>query len=454
MQRKNKKFKKLYLLPIIFGVIFLIIASLGISREKRIFASQIDNIVKNEAVIVSQSLKGIIQSQIHMGRIDKNRLSYQLDSVLETTSVKYVKIENSVDKTVYEKGISPSGFTYKCNNKSADCGYDKSIFYYWTTVNLGEKPFPPPPSSKKNKRLIEAFDKEINLFPSNFYDFRGSTQKIIVGIDAKPFITQLHEENHKVLVTYLISCIAIIIFVLAWLYAIKNSKLKFELETEKNRSERLEELGLAAAGLAHEIKNPLGIIRGLGQKIVKTEKLDLIAEMAGKIIDESDITAERLSDFMNYAKHRHIKLEEIQLKSDLSDIIKLFEYDFEDKGIIFQASIEDIVILADREFLHQILINILLNSLKASQKNQMVKLSFFCEHGLGIFKVTDTGCGISKEIKDQLFKPYVSGFANGHGIGLAIVKKYVDELNWAISVTSDVGVGTEVVIKGIKIIGI
>jgi signal transduction histidine kinase len=441
------KFRKIYLLPIIIGLILFLGLSFWFYHERIITRKQTISIMHDESVVIKKALKGIIQSQMHRGRIDRMRLSFILNNVVDSKILKYVCIRNN-KRIIYESDHKVP-LNLKFTSKSGYKIYNK-IFYSWEISKYNKMPPPPPKNRKMFKFFMEHYYKGGNNI-DNSYDFSKSNQKIIIGIDATGFIKQIHEVNSKLALTYLISCIALIILITAWIYFIKNSKLKLEFASIKERTEKLEELGLASAGLAHEVKNPLGIIRGFAQRILKTDDIQTIHEMIYKIIDEADVTTERLSDFMNYAKHRAPLFEEISVRNDFFDTLEIFKYDLENKGISFETELDDIIIYADREFLNQIVINILMNCCNACKSGTSVKLIFRKIGNFAYLEIVDNGPGINGKLLKKIYKPYVSGSPKGHGIGLSIVKKLVEESGWNIDITSELDNGTNVKITNIEI---
>ena len=403
--------------------------------------------MRDEAVVINKALKGIIQSQMHKGRIARTRLGFIINNVVDSKILKYVCIRSN-KKIIYESNDTvPVNFKFK--GKSGYKIHNK-IFYYWSLDKYNNFP-PPPPNKKKQFRFFMEHYYNQGRDAVRSYDFSKSSQKIIIGIDANNFIRQIHEVNSKLALTYFFSCLALIILIMTWIYFLKNSRLKFELASVKERTEKLEELGLASAGLAHEIKNPLGIIRGFAQRISKSDDVGNIREMSYKIIDEADVTTERLSDFMNYAKHRAPVFEEISVRNDFFDTLEIFKYDFEDKCINFKTDLDDIIIEADKEFLNQIVINILMNCCNACKSGNSVKLTFNRLGSFACLEITDDGPGINEKLLNKIYKPYVSGSPKGHGIGLSIVKKLVEESGWSIDITSEVNNGTTVKINNVKI---
>ncbi len=235
---------------------------------------------------------------------------------------------------------------------------------------------------------------------------------------------------------------------------VRNRRLHQELLAATQRRIQVEELTLAAAGLAHETKNPLGIIRGLAQQIAADDADDTDArQKAEQIMEEADVTTARLGDFIRYAKMREPEFSEVNALPYLTEICELVRRDFESNGVTFELDLSDLRIIADREMLSQILLNLLNNCLKATESGSRVLIELQRERGnTACLTVSDTGLGISKDFLPFVFKPYMSRSRGGYGLGLAIVKRIVERSGWDISLESEEGKGTAIRITGVRVV--
>ena len=260
-------------------------------------------------------------------------------------------------------------------------------------------------------------------------------------------------EGGSLLLGLVLGCCGMTLLALAWSYSIRNRNLKLKLDAAKEREEHIEELSLAAAGLAHETKNPLGIIRGLAQRVAEEDIApEEVRDMARDIMEEADITTARLGDFMCYAKIREPEMAPVDTRAVVQRMTALLSRDFDDAGVSLEAKADDIKVLADSEMLSQALMNLLLNSLRATDKGGKVVLSVRkVSHSEAFVSVSDTGRGIPPELLPNIFKPYTARKAHGYGIGLAIVSKIVERSGWTISVESRLGEGTAITIEGVRL---
>lgn len=238
-----------------------------------------------------------------------------------------------------------------------------------------------------------------------------------------------------------------------WITGIRRRALAAMLASERTRSAHLEELGLAAAGLAHETKNPLGIIMGMAQQIASRPDIPADSRiMLEHIMDEVDKATSRLGNFMAFARQREANLETIDLRKLCAELEEILGPDFESNGVKLHNTVVALHIQADPALLRQILVNLLLNSLHASPAGTTVFMKTARKRNRLQLIITDQGHGIPADLFPEIFKPYISGSPTGHGLGLAIVKRLVEAHGWRIQATSPAGQGTTMTISGIHLV--
>jgi len=471
---KKNNLLKLYYKPIIFLLITISLATYFYINQLHYTKQEIIYSADREAKTITETLKGIIQSQTKRGRIAKGKLKQILDNVVKNTDLKYICIVNkgkiifkasdpSIKRQIFKrknkcKKLTDGCYFYSDSIHSSGKKVNKSRQINKRTVNnkilrnqkLATSNLDDNDASKFNKNTVKS-----NLRSNDIIYFGGKFQGIDIVFNGLPYIKRLKAETGKLLIAYISTCIAFLVLSAAWIYLIKNSKLKFEYSQLKAKSNRMEELNLSAAGLAHELKNPLGIIRGIAQRLQtlnnSNDNLE-IDKYSCNIIDEIDRATERLNYFLNFAKTKTPNLIHLHAVDFINEIIDIFSSDSITSQIKLDSEIDDIVIEADKEFLNQILVNLLLNSFKACTKSCTIKVTLKQLNNFAELSVIDDGSGINKSFIDDIFKPYVSGFSNGHGIGLAVVNKLVEESNWLIDVKSKLNHGTKIKINNIKIV--
>jgi signal transduction histidine kinase len=283
----------------------------------------------------------------------------------------------------------------------------------------------------------------------------GHPATLVVVLDAAQVVGKGVRHGSLLLTNLILACAGIAVLGLAVSLLLRNLKLHQDLDAVARKRGQAEELSLAAAGLAHETKNPLGIIRGLAQQIAENPNhSDQARQKARDIMEEADVTTSRLGDFLSFARLRQPELTQIDAAAHIASVCNLIREDFQGKNVQLALHVDDLRIMADSEMLSQIVLNLLLNSQKATEAGGKVTVSLRqAARRSAMLVVADTGRGIAPEALPNLFKPYGSKRAGGYGIGMAIVKKLVDESGWDIAVHSELGRGTEVRITGIEVSG-
>lgn len=245
--------------------------------------------------------------------------------------------------------------------------------------------------------------------------------------------------------------LAVFAFVAAWMQGIRSRALAARLRLEKTRRAHLEELSLVAAGLAHETKNPLGVIRGIAQRMLADEDRDP-DEAAEQIIDAADQAAGRLGEFINYARHRTPETCPVAASAVVERALGVLAGDAASLDVELAREVAAVHLLADEDMLVQVILNLVLNALQAATQGGRIRVAVMSESRGGLLVVEDDGPGIPAALADQVLKPYVTGRDGGHGMGLAIVRRIVEQHGWEIELDSAEGRGTRVSIHGIRVV--
>ena len=221
---------------------------------------------------------------------------------------------------------------------------------------------------------------------------------------------------------------------LAWRNLVKSSDLQIRLVRASELNTHLKEMNVAAAGLAHETRNPLNIIRGLAQMISKRpETPPEIQQKSREIIDEADKVAAQLNEFINYSRPREVRRSRVMLSSVVSEVVRTLSYDLEEKKIQLQVKGDQLIIEADEQLLRQTLFNLLLNAVQAVDGDGQIEVSVQKRDGSAAWlEVCDNGPGVPPERRSDIFKPYFTTQKTGTGLGLAVVQQIVLAHGWEI----------------------
>lgn len=229
-----------------------------------------------------------------------------------------------------------------------------------------------------------------------------------------------------------------------------------EMEEQVRRQERLATVGSLAAGIAHEIRNPLASLSGSIQ--VLQGDLDLNGDhrhLMNIVIRETDRLNTIITEFLEYARPKAALLERISLSSLLEETILLLKNsrDFNEKVSIVNGIDASVVMNGDPQRIRQVFWNLLLNSCEAMPVGGVITISASPNSGddrsqpIVEIIVSDTGRGISLEHLDKIFDPFFTTKADGTGLGLAIAYRIIEDHGGKIEVESEPGKGTSFRIK-------
>lgn len=241
----------------------------------------------------------------------------------------------------------------------------------------------------------------------------------------------------------------------AWRTLVKSSDLQIRLVRASELNTHLKEMNLAAAGLAHETRNPLNIIRGRAQMISKQP--DTAPEARQKsleIIDEADKVAAQLNEFINYSRPREVRRSVLALGSVVNEVVRALSYDLEEKKIALQVQGELLHIEADEQLLRQALFNLLLNAVQAVNGSGEIQVVAERRNATeASLEVRDNGPGVPPERRSEIFKPYFTTQKTGTGLGLAVVQQIVLAHGWEIECLPNQPAGAVFRITHLKVAG-
>jgi signal transduction histidine kinase len=230
------------------------------------------------------------------------------------------------------------------------------------------------------------------------------------------------------------------------------------LERELLHSERLASMGEIAAGLAHEINNPIGVILGLVQNILVEIDENHPYYNDLKIV-ESEIfrTNKVIKSLLEFAREPKPVIKEVNIIEVCRSSLNFLDYLFQEKGLIinFRPGTNIPKINGDQDQLKQVIVNILLNSLYATPEGGTLSLTVETEkmageRGLNYLRIeiSDTGAGISEEDLPHIFNPFFTTKGKkGSGLGLSICKRIIEGHGGTINIQSEVNKGTKCLIR-------
>ncbi len=240
----------------------------------------------------------------------------------------------------------------------------------------------------------------------------------------------------------------------------KNAELKVQMEQQMIVTERLASLGTLSTGVAHEINNPLAIIKesaGFMRLVLNKEEMKDIPrkEHLEKALDKIEIGVNRAKrithQLLGFVKKQEPVYSEINIEELVNETIELIAKNARDKGIVFVCDMESSgIIWSDAYQIRQVLLNLLTNAIHAidTKGGAITILLQDTETGVCLI-VKDTGKGIPKENHSKIFEPFFTTKPPdmGTGLGLYVTRGIIEKLGGTIEVESKVGHGTNFIIK-------
>jgi len=243
----------------------------------------------------------------------------------------------------------------------------------------------------------------------------------------------------------------------------RQSEQLSELEQQLRLADRLAVVGELTASLAHEVRNPLGAIRGAAE--ILRDELPPNArqsEFFDILVQETERLSAVLENYLNLARKQPHRISRFEVGDLLESIQRMLTAMARKTHVQLEMDVtgQPLWLMADPNQLRQILLNLVLNAIQAMPEGGTITLrarrvsetapdseSTPMRQNYIEISVEDQGSGIPEEIRDKIFKPFFTTKTEGTGLGLAIVKRLADENGWEIRVTSKSGQGTTVTVR-------
>ena len=187
-------------------------------------------------------------------------------------------------------------------------------------------------------------------------------------------------------------------------------------------------VGHLALGLAHEIRNPLSSIQMNMQMIRKRiEPSGILSENFSIVDGEIQRLNHLLNDVLDFARPRPLRLQKVELDVIVKRLLQLMSQRLAERGIRTETHIEaPLSLVCDPEQIHQVLLNLVLNAVEAMEgKDRRLEITAFSKEHQAVVRVSDSGAGIPKEKREQLFDPFYTTKTSGGGLGLSILQTIV-----------------------------
>ncbi len=220
------------------------------------------------------------------------------------------------------------------------------------------------------------------------------------------------------------------------------------LRTEIDRSQRLASIGRLAAGIAHEIRNPLSSIKGFATYFKERYKdVPEDQKIAEIMVQEVERLNRVIGQLLEFARPMNIRLKPTSMRILIQHSLKMIGGQAGEKNIKInpEISLEMDEALIDPDRINQVLLNLYLNAIEAMDDGGTLSVRLFGDDpGRVKIEISDTGVGIQKKDLEKIFDPYFTTKPSGTGLGLAIVHRIIEAHNGEVNVKSEQGKGTTV----------
>ncbi len=275
--------------------------------------------------------------------------------------------------------------------------------------------------NKELQSLMRNFNEVVDNLASLFYRLTNTAKEL--GTISKDFQLTTMEEALK---------------------QMDNIVESMKMNRELQKAEKMNAVGQLAASVAHEIRNPMTVVKGFLQIFHAKEHMSEEERTYIKLMIEEMNRAETIiNDYLSLAKpdvEQSKKIDGADLANKVIDL--MHSYAMLSKGIHFKKNIQQVYIEANNNELKQVLINILKNAIEAMKNGGTITINLYSTMNDGVFEIEDTGIGMTDEEVNRLGTAFYSLKEKGTGMGLMVCYQMVEQMKGRIEVQSEKGRGT------------
>jgi two-component system sensor histidine kinase HydH len=294
-----------------------------------------------------------------------------------------------------------------------------------------------------HQSIFEGFKREMDRLS-------GMQPILIVQLNFEEFSYPIRRQILQMVILLLVFGLVAVggLLSLLTLRGLKGSRLRLgKIEKELQRSERLAALGKMAAGVAHELRNPLSSIKGLAL-LLKSKSSDegSSVETADILVQEVERLNRSIEELLDYAKPAKLNKISLDINVVVEKTIQLVAMDMQAQGISLDSYLTEGLpeIMIDEDKLNQVFLNLFLNGIQAMADGGILTVSSIRRGDAIAVVIEDTGSGVAESDLGRVFDPYFTTKNDGTGLGLAMSSKIVEEHEGKIILTSGPGKGTRV----------
>ncbi|BFU92826.1 MAG: putative Histidine kinase [Nitrospira sp.] len=217
-------------------------------------------------------------------------------------------------------------------------------------------------------------------------------------------------------------------------------------QTELLHAEKLAGIGSFAAGIAHDMNNPLQLILGLAENLADEVDLDTVHAQARDIIDAVKRTTAICRDLTSYSRRTSLRQDcLVGVNGKLDEALKIARYAVALQDIDIRKLYQpDVVVKGNQDELLHVFVNLITNAVQAMEHRGTLTLETSAMAGTTLVRVSDTGCGIPRELQSLIFEPFFTTKPPGKGTGLGLynIRNVIHRMNGSIGVDSHIGRGS------------
>ena len=311
-------------------------------------------------------------------------------------------------------------------------------------------------------QILLGFPKEIRITtfaPLHVEESLAVTTGPVFGVIE---IVQDITDDYRTIFKFQVLVVLTIMLVMGFLFIVLISVVKkgeetieararerLRLKEKLSRAEHLSSIGEMVAGVSHEIRNPLGIIRSSAELLKKkVNKLDPSNTIPDVIIEEGARLNNIITDFLNFAKPRQPSLTECRIEEIIQKNIDYLSSDAAKKGYILDHHHNGDIpaMMADGDMLYQAFLNLFINAMQAMPDGGRIVVDIIGDDNQVTVHFQDSGNGIDEEIIDKIWAPFFTTKEQGTGLGLGIVKNIIEAHGGKIEIMNREGGGVDAMI--------
>jgi two-component system, NtrC family, sensor histidine kinase HydH len=311
--------------------------------------------------------------------------------------------------------------------------------------------------------ILLGFPKEVHLItfaPLRWEEPLGRITDTVLGVvEVAQDLSEDYQTIFRIQILVVITCtvlmgalFVVLVFVVKRGESIieRRAEERMRLKEQLSRVERMSAMGEMAAGISHEIRNPLGIIRSSAELLKKkVAKIDPSNALPDIIVEEASRLNGIITDFINFARPRSPKLSPCRLDDVIEKTISFLAAQIEERRYTIEKAYQHPLpeIMGDAPLLHQSLLNLFINAMQAMPDGGRIGVGLHTDGGIARVEIEDAGQGIPADLSEKIWDPFFTTKDKGTGLGLGIVKNIVEAHGGTIRIANREPQGARVTIE-------